>query len=163
MKILYIARHADSDWGMEGYSDFDRPLNASGFSGAQSMAKYLSSINLKVDSVMTSTAMRAITTAQYYTEQILDNNEPIKIDSIYQADEGEMINLVHEISDDFNVVMLVGHNPTFSLLVELLAGDHINMSAGSIAEVKLDIEKWSDVALNCGKLEQLLSVDNLPH
>ena len=42
MKKLYIARHAKSDWGQEGFSDEQRPLNEAGLIDASSMAKHLS-------------------------------------------------------------------------------------------------------------------------
>ena len=156
MKILYIARHAKSNWGEVGYSDFDRPLNDEGLNDARGMAKHLLSMDLKVDEIISSGAMRALTTAQFYAEQIHGDLTVVKDDAIYQADERELFQVVSEFSSELNNVMLVGHNPTLSLLVELLTGDLINMSAGSIVEVKLDMDDWSHVSINCASLVQTL-------
>ena len=113
MKKLYIARHAKSDWGQQGYSDFDRPLNAKGFSDAEAMAKYLSSLNIKVDSIVSSSAKRALTTAKFYADKIITAGDLVEMDVIYEAEERDMLQIINQTSDDFDSLMLVGHNPTF--------------------------------------------------
>ena len=163
MKRLYIARHASSDWGQEGYSDFDRPLNNKGLSDAEAMAKYLSSLEIKVDSIVSSSAKRALTTAKFYADNILTKSDLVEMDVIYEAEERDILQIINQISNDVDSLMLVGHNPTFSLLVNLLTGQPVDMSAGNIAELRIDLESWADVAMNSAQLVQMLSPKTIPY
>lgn len=163
MKTLYIARHAKSDWGQPGFTDFERPLNETGLRDAALMANYLSSIGMKVDAIMSSMATRAISTAQSYADKILDADCLIKVDAIYQADEQDMLAIINKLPENFNTIMLVGHNPTFSLLVELLTGEAINMSAGSVVEIKIAMDDWAAVTLNTAVLGEIMSPKSLSH
>ena len=163
MKKLYIARHAKSDWGQEGYSDFDRPLNDKGLRDGEAMAKYLSSLEVTVDSIVSSSAKRALTTAKFYADTILTAGDLVEMDVIYEAEERDMMQIIKQASNEVNSLMLVGHNPTFSLLVNLLTGQPVDMSAGSIAELNIDLESWKDVAMNSAQLVQMLSPKNMPY
>jgi phosphohistidine phosphatase len=163
MKTLYIARHAKSDWGQAGYSDFDRPLNDKGMGDAKAMAQYLSSVDIKVDSIITSSAMRALTTANFYADEILMSGSPIKVDEIYEAEEQTMLKVIKNISNNMNAVMLVGHNPTFSLLVSMLTNKYVDMSAGSVAELKIDLDSWNEVKTNTAQLVQIITTKSIPH
>ena len=157
MKKLYIARHAKSDWGLAGYSDFDRPLNAQGLLDAPAMARYLYSKNIKVDIIVSSSAMRALTTARCYADQISSLNNLTEADEIYQADDTDMLNIIHSVSDEADSLMLVGHNPTFSTLVGRLSGKMVNMSAGSVVELSVECDSWSDVSNNSAQIVKVYS------
>jgi phosphohistidine phosphatase len=161
MKTLYIARHAKSDWGQAGYTDFDRPLNDRGFIDAKAMARHLMLISVKVDAIISSSAMRAITTAKFYADQISAEGDLITKDEIYQADEQDMLEIINDVSNDIDSLMLVGHNPTFSLLVELLTGKAVGMSAGSVIELSIDVNAWGDVGKGDGDFIKMTSPKDL--
>lgn len=161
MKTLYIARHAKSDWGQLGYSDFDRPLNEKGLGDAKAMADHLGILNIKVDSIITSSAKRALTTAKFYAEKILTDGELIEIDEIYQAEEHDMLNLIKSLSDNYDFVMLVGHNPTFSFLVKLLSDQSVEMSAGCVIKLEIDQDSWNKVSLGSANFKKMLSPKEL--
>ena len=162
MKTLYIARHAKSDWGQAGYSDFDRPLNKKGLKDAEAMARYLTTLDTKVDSIVSSSAKRALTTAEFYAEKILLSGDIVKVDLIYEAEESNMLDIIKTLSDDLSSVMLVGHNPTFSLLISTLTGQYVDMSAGSVAELKIDLPGWDDIGVKTAQLEKIISPKNIP-
>jgi len=161
MKTLYIARHAKSNWGQAGYTDFERPLNEQGIIDAKLMARHLSSLEIKVDSVITSSAVRALTTANMYAKQILSQGAPVGIDVIYEAEERIVLEVIRDISNDFDVVMLVGHNPGISLLISMLTGHQVDMSAGDIAELKIDLKNWNDIGMSSAQLVQMFSPKNI--
>lgn len=161
MKTLYLARHAKSDWGQSGYSDFDRPLNDQGLVDAHAMKNYLAAADFKVDAIVSSSAMRAITTAGLYAEKILETGEIFKLDKIYEADEQDVLNIINNISNDFQSLMLVGHNPALSVLVDVLSGEAVNMSSGSIVELRIDLDDWAAINSNSARLVRMLTPANI--
>ena len=60
---LVLVRHAKSDWGDPGLPDHERPLNARGTANAPTMARRLADTGITVDRIVSSTAVRARTTA----------------------------------------------------------------------------------------------------
>ena len=64
MKQLLLIRHAKSDWDHPGLSDHDRPLNDRGRRDCPRMAEALRSRGITPDLIVTSTAVRAATTAE---------------------------------------------------------------------------------------------------
>jgi phosphohistidine phosphatase SixA len=53
-------------------------------------------------------------------------------------------------------LMLVGHQPTWSMLVEALTGDSAEMKTATVAVVDVDVEDWSDLPGAAGTLKRLL-------
>ena len=59
MKEIYVLRHAKSSWDNSNLSDFERPLANRGISDAKKMSKFLKDMDLKIDKVLCSNALRA--------------------------------------------------------------------------------------------------------
>lgn len=161
MKTLYIARHAKSNWEQPGYTDFDRPLNEQGIIDAKLMSKKLSAAEIKVDVIISSSAVRACTTANIYASTVLLSGEPIEMESIYEADEREVLKIINNISDNCGVAMLVGHNPAISLSISALTSKSIDMSAGNIVQLEFNVESWKDVKNASAQLVQILFPKNI--
>jgi phosphohistidine phosphatase len=68
MKSLFVVRHAKSDWNSAAQTDFDRPLNDRGNKDAPLMAKRMFDQGHKLDVLISSNAMRAKTTAQFFAD-----------------------------------------------------------------------------------------------
>ena len=64
MKTLSIIRHAKSSWKDLGVPDHERPLNKRGRHDAPLMGKLLRDQNITPDLIISSTAIRAETTAK---------------------------------------------------------------------------------------------------
>ena len=63
MKILTLVRHAKSSWKDTSLRDRDRPLNKRGQKAAPRMGRLLREEGLAPDRILSSTAVRARTTA----------------------------------------------------------------------------------------------------
>ena len=63
MKTLLIMRHAKSSWNELNIPDHDRPLNRRGKHDAPLMGKLLRDQKITLDLIISSTAVRAETTA----------------------------------------------------------------------------------------------------
>ena len=63
MTSLVLVRHAKSDWGDASLDDHDRPLNERGRRDAPSMAQRWPTPGFAAEVILSSTALRARTTA----------------------------------------------------------------------------------------------------
>ena len=70
MTTLVLVRHAKSDWGSPSLDDNDRPLNARGMRDAPAQARRLAAAleasDVRLDVLLSSTALRARTTAAFF-------------------------------------------------------------------------------------------------
>jgi len=114
-KKLFIVRHGKSDWGAPDMPDIDRPLKPRGVRDAYKMAKLLKQKKEQVDFIISSPATRAIHTAIIFSRvlQIPEKNILIEY-GLYMADSVSIKEYCHKISDEYNGVMIVGHNPGFT-------------------------------------------------
>ncbi|MCF6270274.1 MAG: histidine phosphatase family protein [Melioribacteraceae bacterium] len=154
MKILYLIRHAKSSWEDHLLSDYDRPLSDRGKRDAPKIGEVLKSKKAKPDLIMSSSARRALKTAKIISSILNYPVEDIVEESaIYEATTQDLLNLINKIDDKNNTVFLFGHNPAFTVLANLLGNKFIdNMPTCAVAELKLDVNSWKDVAADRGKL-----------
>src|SRR5215207_4241446 len=67
---LALVRHAKSDWGDPALDDHDRPLNDRGMRDAPRMARQLAESGFRADLILSSTALRARTTAEAFAAEL---------------------------------------------------------------------------------------------
>ena len=143
-KKLYVVRHAKSDWSHEGLSDFERPLNERGLRNAPFMADRFAEAGHRLDFILTSPANRAITTAGYFKRRLgLSDKQWDTERKIYEADSARLISIINRLDNAHNAVMIVGHNPGLSSLVQMLTGEWVVMSTCSIAEIEVPFDSWA--------------------
>ena len=156
MKTLYIMRHAKSDWGDTALPDFERPLNDRGLKTAPSMGELMREKEFTPQLIVSSRAKRAEQTARLVKQSAQFEAEIRFEEKIYEASVSTLLQIVAEINDEFESVMLVGHNPGFEHLVRVLTGKPEPMPTAALAVIDLEIESWSDVSNDCGKLRKLI-------
>lgn len=151
---LVLVRHAKSSWDDDGLQDFDRPLNKRGLKNAPEMGRRLADNNFSTDIIISSPANRAITTAELIAKQIgIDKKKIIQQEEIYEAGLNALIYIVNSLEDDYNNVMLVGHNPGFTYLCNYLSDAQLeNIPTCGIAQLKFDVKAWQDITENTGEL-----------
>jgi phosphohistidine phosphatase len=149
MKTLLILRHAKSRPKDPYISDHDRELDERGKDDALRMGKLLRNKGLVPDFVISSSALRARTTAEIVAEECEYKGEA-KIAlkrSLYEAKPKDFINILKKLSDRYNRVLIVGHNPTIEETVQTLTDslDDVLMPSCALAHLSIPIEKWSDL------------------
>ena len=155
MKSITIIRHAESNWNSEVLTDFDRPLNDRGFKDAELMGNILAEKKYTPDMIISSSAIRAITTAKIIADQIQFNNKIIKEGKIYRASSDELFNMIMKLNDTINSIVFVGHNPTLHILSEYLSSEQfIEFPECSIVKVNFEINSWSKI--QSGNMEYFL-------
>lgn len=142
MKTLLVLRHAKSSWDNAQLTDFERPLNSRGKRDAPRMGKLLHDENLVPDLIISSSAVRAITTAEAVASSCDYDQEIRYTRRLYHSDPDDFIEQLQGIDDKYERVLLVGHNPGMEELVEVLTGLWERMPTAALAQLKLPIDRW---------------------
>ena len=111
MKHIYLLRHAKSEWDEPFQKDEERGLSERGKKQTKALRSFLLDFGINVDSVLVSPAERALKTYQNLRKEILRLPKPDIRDSIYEAEEEDLLFLLHGIPNTVRSVMIVGHNP----------------------------------------------------
>lgn len=153
MKILYTVRHAKSSWDHVGLDDFERPLNDRGHRDALRLGKLLKEQKIIPDLLISSPASRAAMTARLLSEQIKYSLSKIVFDpNLYMASTHLLFKTIAAIENKYEQVMLIGHNPGVTALVNELADVNIpNLPTCGIYGLKLKIKSWSELSKKCGQ------------
>lgn len=143
-KKLYIVRHAKSDWEQGIRNDFDRPLNERGQRNAPFMADQFAERVGSVDFILSSPAVRALTTALVFKKRLGLSEKCFDTERrIYEADLNRLLVIVRSLDNAHSSVMMFGHNPGLSALVNYLTGELVMMPTCAIAEVEVPFDDWS--------------------
>ena len=155
MKSLTLFRHAKTERESESGSDFDRRLNKRGRDDAPRIGLEIRDQGLEYDLVMSSPAARAAETAE------LAGLTPRYDQRIYDASAGDLLAMVQEAGDDVARLMLIGHNPAFERMASMLLGNSIEMPTGSLVEIELPSDRWSEAGPGGGRLARFLKPKEL--
>ena len=145
MKTLLILRHAKSSWGDPGLPDHERPLNQRGKRDAPRIGRLVREEGIVPDLIISSTARRAESTAKKVADQSGYHGE-IQFDkSLYHGDPASWIAVLSTLPDQYDRVMVVGHNPGLEGLLKVLAGEVKTLPTAALANVSLSIETWQQL------------------
>ena len=104
--------------------------------------------NLVPDEIVSSTAVRARTTAEAAAEACGYAGELTLTDELYLATAGEILRYAQERTDEsYERVMLVGHNPGMEDLVGMLSGRRETFPTAALAVFELEIDRWAKLEL----------------
>jgi len=145
MKTLLLMRHGKSDWGADFDSDHERPLNERGVKSARVMGRLLTSLGLAPECVITSTAVRARTTAELAAAAGGWECEMVLEPGFYGADPDEVL-LLASSAPPVDRLMLIGHEPAWSAVVRKLTGAWVQVKTATVAVIEVDAGDWSGLA-----------------
>jgi phosphohistidine phosphatase len=125
--VLWLLRHGDA---ADGSPDAERPLTKKGERQSRAAGLALKRLGVKMDACLTSPKVRAADTARLACEAlgIEPKHEPKLAGGPF---DGEA--LAAGLGDD---VLLVGHDPDFSMAVHELTGAQVRMKKGGLAGVE---------------------------
>ncbi len=149
MKKLILSRHAKSDWGNEGLKDVDRPLAARGYEDAYRMADWFKQNNPLPDVIVSSIAIRAFNTALIFSRHFAMKENAIRMEEkIYESNVANWLKVISNFDNKFNTVMLFGHNPTMTNLLNELQTELLfdNVPTCGMVLLGLDINEWKDIS-----------------
>lgn len=151
MKTLLLMRHAKSDWNADYGADHDRPLNQRGVRSARIIGRVLSARGHSPQLVVTSPAVRARSTASLAKEAGQWVCDIVVEPSLYGSGPDAAIQTA-SLAPDTDRLMLVGHQPTWSILVSVLTGDRAEMRTGTVAVIDFDFDRWQDLPTARGRV-----------
>ncbi len=152
MKTLLLMRHAKSSWSDANLSDHDRPLNERGQRDAPRMGAYLSEQECTPECILASTAIRARTTAEKVAQGCGYQGLVAEHANLYCAAEPDVLELVRNTSDAFSTILLIGHNPTWEIMLRRFTGESRRMPTAAIACIQFTRQAWSDCEYHTGVL-----------
>lgn len=147
MRTLLVMRHAKSSWANAHQSDHDRPLNERGERDAPRMGRWLAAHDLAPDVILCSSAARAHDTALAVAAETTAD-APIVRPALYGGDVDAYVGALRRLDDGAAIALIVGHNPTVSMLVADLADladVDAAMPTAAVAWLELPIDRWSDL------------------
>lgn len=150
--LLYLLRHAKSDWKKEAASDFERPLSKRGVADTPKMAAWLAKQVNKPTAIVSSPALRAYQTALVFSRALDVQVKDINFDNrIYAASLETLMEIIRALPEQEKSVLLVGHNPGLDLLLQVLCKqakprtDGKLMTTCAIAKIALE-SQWRDIS-----------------
>lgn len=156
MKTLYLLRHAHAEGRGTAITDYDRPLMEFGLEEAQKVADYIKSKGLSFDFVMCSASLRTQETLEPLRAVIGTTDIEIS-ENFYNSPDEKILKSLHAISDKWNKVLYIGHNPGLAFAAfkltrtfpkQLIEG----VTPGTLIGFQLPIDHWKDLDWWGGKV-----------
>jgi phosphohistidine phosphatase len=124
--MLWLLRHAEA---ADGAPDDDRPLTERGARQSQAAGHALARLGVNIDVCLSSPKLRAVQTAQLVCEPLA---VPVTIEPALSGEPFDVRQLTAGLGD----VMLVGHDPSFSMTLHDLTGAQVRMRKGGLAAIE---------------------------
>jgi phosphohistidine phosphatase len=147
VKTLLVMRHAESDGGASFGSDHERPLAGRGIEAARRMGRFVTTSGTVPDLVLSSTAVRALTTIELAAEAGEWDCEIVTSPDLYASAPERVLEVIGEIDNVVDRLLIAGHEPTWSSLVTwLIGGGTVRMPTAAVACLDLPHGDWIDLA-----------------
>lgn len=146
MKKLVLVRHGKSSW-KEDLPDDERPLRKRAYKDAGLVLNAFTGFHEKPITIWSSYASRAQDTAKIFKErlEVEDHNFTVK-DELYTFESNRLLNIIQSCEDDVENLMIFGHNPAVTKVVNQL-GDQFfsNIPTTGLCVIQFEAEKWRDI------------------
>jgi phosphohistidine phosphatase len=123
--MLWLLRHAEA---ADGQPDDERPLTERGIIQAQDAGRALEAIGARIDACLSSPKLRARQTAELACAPL---GVEVTIESRLAGEPFDANELAAGLGD----VLLVGHDPSFTLTLHQLTGAQARMKKGGLAAI----------------------------
>jgi phosphohistidine phosphatase len=123
--MLWLLRHAEA---ADGAPDDQRPLTEKGIAQAEAAGRALRQLGENIDICLTSPKLRAVQTAERACEPL---GIPVRVEPALSGEPVDVPRLTAGLGD----VLLVGHDPSFSILLHELTGVQARMKKGALAAI----------------------------
>jgi phosphohistidine phosphatase len=124
--MIWLLRHGAA---AEGAPDSERPLTEKGERQAQTAGRALAELGVTIDACLTSPKVRAADTARLACEGlgVEPQHEPKLSGGPFDAEQ---------LAAGHDDVLLVGHDPDFSMAVHTLTGAQVRLKKGGLAGIE---------------------------
>jgi len=124
--MIWLLRHGEA---AEGSPDSERPLTPKGEEQSRFAGVALAKLGVTLEACLTSPKVRAYDTARLACEAlgVEPQNEPRLAGGPFDPEE---------LAGDMETVLLVGHDPDFSMAVHKATGAQVRMKKGGLAGIE---------------------------
>lgn len=154
---LWLLRHGKSDWNITT-PDCDRPLKKRGLKASERLGAWMYKHHLFPDLVISSPALRALTTAQVVCDALDLPENAIRQDKrIYDEGVERLKKVLADVPATVRTLLLVGHNPELETLVRYLVSakqlpaTQKLIPTATLIRLKMP-DAWSDLDQDCAGL-----------
>ena len=146
MKTLILVLHAKSSWETP-LKDRDRPLSKNGLQAAHLVSSYVSKYLPKTYLLWTSVAERASQTALIFAQNLSYPIESIIYkEELYTFDENQLAKVIKSCKNEFDSVILFGHNGAITNFVNKFGDVFIeNVPTSGFVSLQFDVDDWSAI------------------
>jgi phosphohistidine phosphatase len=146
IRRLILMRHAKSAWNTNANGDHDRPLNPRGRRDAPRMGGLIVGQGFTPAQVFSSDSSRTRETwdGMWAAMPELD---PVFTRRLYLSGIDDIAEIVASVDDACDSVLLLGHNPGFSMAAGWLTGEAIELKTAHAAVMEADIDRWTKAFL----------------
>jgi len=164
---LLILRHGKSDWGCD-VDDIERPLNKRGRRTTKQAGHWLQEQGLIPDTVITSSATRALRSAERCCKAMgFDRSKIITEEQLYLAGVEGLIKTLNALPASANRVMVVGHNPGLEQLIHYLSQEETQpgkdgklLPTATVARL-IVADKVQSLGRGCSRLVSITRPDDM--
>jgi phosphohistidine phosphatase len=125
--VIWLLRHGEA---AEGSPDAERPLTERGEEQARDAGAALKALGVQLDACLSSPKVRAADTARLSCEQL--GGVEVTLESALSGGPFDAEALATPRGDN---VLLVGHDPDFSMAIHRLTGAQVRLKKGGLAAV----------------------------
>jgi phosphohistidine phosphatase len=151
MKSLTLLRHAQAESALAGQADFERALTRRGAEDAAEMARRLKFRKLQIEYIVSSTAPRALATAEVFARGLrLAADRIERDDRIYTAGPSELMTVIRECDDRYSHILIAGHNPGITEFADQLSSERRidSMPTCALVTMRFNVDAWSKLVRN---------------
>lgn len=141
-RTVVLMRHAHAE---QAADDFSRPLSEVGLSGARAAGAALAREGHAFELVLTSSAPRAVATAECVAAACNFRGAFRSERSLYLAPEHLCLRVLRQLPSEVSSVLLVGHNPGLSSLARQLSGHARELAPAEYVSASFDLEDWAEL------------------
>jgi phosphohistidine phosphatase SixA len=125
--VIWLLRHGDA---ADGSPDGERPLTERGEEQSRAAGAALRALGVKLDACLSSPKVRAADTARLACEQL--GGVEVQLEGALGGGPFDAESLAAPYGEE---VLLVGHDPDFSMAIHTLTGAQVRMKKGGLAAV----------------------------
>jgi phosphohistidine phosphatase len=148
MKTLLLMRHGKSSWKDDSLPDHERPLKKRGRRDSQRIAQEIDRNDLYPQIILSSSAARARETVENIVDILDYENRIIFSDELYMAEPEDFIHILQGLSDDYDTVLIVGHNPGMETYLQIIDGEIESLPTAGLGHLILVLDSWQDLSLD---------------
>ena len=153
---LWLLRHGKSDRDL-AVDDFDRPLKKKGKHDLQCLAKWMVNEQIIPDHLISSPAIRALSTAKIIQSEVADLLTLNADKRLYQEGIERIKEVLSECPIHLNKVLLVGHNPELEhILINFVGAVNLPdtnklLPTSTLVRIRMP-EDWAVLESGCASL-----------